>query len=733
MQERWPCATNSPVMAVVTAAEPNVPQRSPVVSTTTLRIALILALLTVVPLLPTAAGASASEITTVSNRADLVSGGDALVEISPAPTPGSVVDLDGTDVTDAFATGLDGRHLGLVSGLSIGDNTLTVTQPDGSGATLTIRNHPTEGPVFSGPHIMPWDCTTDAALGEPDANCNVDAVVDYQYVAEGGSGYQAYDPDNPPGDVAMVTTDAGATVPHIVRRERGSMNRGLYAFAFLHDPADGEPDPRDPGPGWNRKLHYTFGASCNTNNTQGSMPSVLNATRLAEGFAIATSSLNVLGHHCNPVLSAETAMMLKERVIETAGPIRYTMSTGGSGGAIGQLQVSNAYPGITNGLMPSSMFPDVWSTAMEVHDCVISTVYFAAAPFTPLQKAAVDGHGAPQSSCAAWLGTFAPGGIAMNGCYSNSGVPTTNTPDPQRDYNPVTNPDGCRATIQDIQRNVWGLRESDGFAHPAHDNTGVQYGLKALNLPATDPGKITMAQFLDLNARIGGVTVDGLPTPERTRMPDEVSEILYRSSMINDGRGLAQAAIINFAAGLNVEIHTPYHAYVLEARMAEIGHADNHVIWHNGPSGTAWDTMDDWLARVEAMGGIDPLFGMDPGAVKAARDGDVAFDSCWSGSTQQALAACESEVFADHRIQAGMDITHDATRCTKKPIDPADYAGAGVPLTPADLAALDLIFPDGVCDYTQPAVNQVESVQWLTYANGPGGEPLGPPPVSTAF
>jgi hypothetical protein len=672
------------------------------------------------------------EIRTLSTRADLVSGGDVLVEVVPPPADGAVVALDGVDVTDAFTLGLDGRYLGLVTGLALGGNDLVVTQPDGGGAALTLTSHPVEGPLFSGPHLQPWDCTTaDNGLGEPlDAGCNVEPVVDYHYISTAGGGYQTFDPADPPTDVATVTTDRGDTVRHIVRRERGAVNRGLYAFAFLHDPALGEPDPRSPQPGWNRKLHYPFGASCNVNQTQGAMPSVLDQTRLAEGFAIATSSLNVLGHHCNPVLSAETAMMLKERVVETAGPIRYTMSTGGSGGAIGQLQVSNSYPGITNGIMPGSTYPDVWTTAMEVHDCVVLET--AGVPLLPTQKAAVDGHGPPQSSCAAWIGLFAAGAIPFNGCFSDSAIPTASTPDPFRDYIPFVRPDGCRATLQDLQVNVWGRRAEDGFARRAMDNVGVQYGLAALNLPAGDPGKITMQQFLDLNARVGGVDIDGVRQLARTEMDAETAEIAYRSSMVNDGRGLARVAIIDFAASANVEIHTPYHAYAIEERMAAIGHEDTHVIWHNGPGGTAWDVMDAWLAAAEAAGAIDPLTGIDPEVLAATRP-EAAHDSCWEGGAQLPLEACADLVFADSRIQAGMSRAHDVLKCTLKPIDPADYAGAVLPVTPVDLVALQQIFPEGVCDYDQPGVGQVPSVPWLSYADGPGGEPLGPPPTSTAL
>ena len=58
---------------------------------------------------------AAATITTLSNRADLVSGGDVLVELvlPTASTAGLKVDVDGRDVTAAFA--IQGtRLIGLV-------------------------------------------------------------------------------------------------------------------------------------------------------------------------------------------------------------------------------------------------------------------------------------------------------------------------------------------------------------------------------------------------------------------------------------------------------------------------------------------------------------------------------------------------------------------------------------------------------------------------------------------
>ena len=70
------------------------------------------------------------QIKTISNRADLISGGDALVEIalSKAKLASSLrVQLNGRDVSSAFAVRGNGRILGLVSGLVNGNNVLVAS------------------------------------------------------------------------------------------------------------------------------------------------------------------------------------------------------------------------------------------------------------------------------------------------------------------------------------------------------------------------------------------------------------------------------------------------------------------------------------------------------------------------------------------------------------------------------------------------------------------------------
>ena len=70
-------------------------------------------------------------------------------------------------------------------------------------------------------------------------------------------------------------------------------------------------------------------------------------------------------------------------------------------------------------------------------------------------------------------------------------------------YDWATNPTGARASVFDHTISVYGRDPQTGFARRPVDNVGVQYGLQALN-----EGAITLAQFLDLNEKVGGLDVD---------------------------------------------------------------------------------------------------------------------------------------------------------------------------------------------------------------------------------
>ena len=124
------------------------------------------------------------DIVTLSNRADLISGGDALVEISvPYNVPlhqVSVLLNDDVDVTAMFRTDEAARTMrGVVTGLAVGTNTL-IADSNGIGngrprASLTITNHPIGGPVLLGSQTQPWVCATPTPKIDPATGATTNA------------------------------------------------------------------------------------------------------------------------------------------------------------------------------------------------------------------------------------------------------------------------------------------------------------------------------------------------------------------------------------------------------------------------------------------------------------------------------------------------------------------------------------------------------------------------------
>jgi hypothetical protein len=172
---------------------------------------------------------AAIEVHAVSGRADMVTGGSALIETT-APTDKFSASVNGHDVTQSFHASQSGAMLGRVEGLNVGKNELEIKSSKGS-AKLELVNYPITGPVFSGPHQKPFVCQTDqAGLGAPlDADCSFRTVVTYAYkstqppVARGRgatpdptalpAGFKAYDPAAPrPADLAKAKTISGASV-----------------------------------------------------------------------------------------------------------------------------------------------------------------------------------------------------------------------------------------------------------------------------------------------------------------------------------------------------------------------------------------------------------------------------------------------------------------------------------------------------------------------------------------
>jgi hypothetical protein len=629
-------------------------------------------------------------MTTLSSRPDMVSGGDALVEIRPIHKVD--VKLNGRDVSKAFHEDAKrGSMVGLVAGLRVGANTL-VAKEGGHSATLELINHPITGPIVSGEHLKPFVCETEeSGLGPAlDADCSAATKIEYFYKTQTGK-FLTMQEGSHPEDVAQTTTSDGKTVPYVVKVESGTINRSIYRIAMLES-------------AWNQRILYTFGGGCGTNYNQGknTAESALFDPALSRGFAHITSTQNVMQQHCNDNLSGEALMMIKEHFIKTYGVPAWTMGFGGSGGSIQQLLIAQNFPGLLDGLLPSLTYPDSISTRPDVTDCRLLMRYFDKdqATWTKDKQQAVEGY--TPGTCGAWNRSFID--IIVAAYAKGCGIPADQV------YDAVKNPHGARCTVWDTNVATFGRDPATGFAREALDNTGVQYGLKALN-----DGAIGKNEFLALNRGIGGYDRDGVPRAERSTADLEAVRLAYAAGRIDEAGGsLGSIPLLHYRSYNDPlgDIHDRIRDFVVRERLRRAnGRTDNQVLWvfPNGDraqsakiSGIAIDTMTKWLDGIQADNSGSPAIEKVVRAKPAS-----AVDGCWTadGTRIDDMAKC-NQIFPTHltpRLVAGAPLTDDIMKCQLKPLNRADYQ---VQFSADEWKQLGETFPIGVCDYSKPGVNQ---------------------------
>jgi hypothetical protein len=734
--------------------------------------------------------APAPEIVVLSNRADLVSGGDALVEIKwPAGTNPALakIALNNVNVKAAFAQRANGRYMGLVSGLQNGANLLTARIP-GSGAQITITNHPLGGPVFSGPQLQPWICARQPAqsvtvVGNPgstpatanattrasglgsnpvDDQCNAATVYSYYYRSATASAnctlgvgpgtcYTQYDPATTmPADaqIANFTNDRGDTVKDLIRVERGAINRTIYTLVTPFDPRE-ENLPWAPPKGWNGKLVWQFGASAAASRFQSpparSLYDSAGGLGLQRGFMVATASLTDHGTNSNDVLGAETVMMVKELIAEKYGPIRYTIGDGCSGGSIKQLSLASAYPGLIDGIQPQCTYADAFSPFIEVGDCgMLQGNYYASNPngqaLSTAKRAAINGH-TNTGFCSVWISSFLPALNPTQTANCGSGFPSALV------YNRTSNLRGVRCSGLDHSQNALGTFVGpDGItrANTMVDNVGVQYGLQALR-----DGVISAEEFVRVNEGVGGYDADLLWSAQRANARPEAVGYHYSAGYISDGRQLAKVPIIDMRGNQTSsgDIHANWRPYSVRDRLdRDFGGHGNQLIWKfNGASGSAapgaallrkaFLTMDAWLAAIEGDGSALPI---EQKVLNNKPAGAVDFCIATTGSTDAQLAttfgiedtACPVKQQSSPRQVAGGPRAENVYKCQLKPQVFSDPEYGGVQFSDAQKARLAAVFPDGVCNWSLPGVGQVPLTPWPSFAAGPGGQPMGAAPVS---
>jgi hypothetical protein len=543
----------------------------------------------------------------------------------------------------------------------------------------------------------------------------------------------------------------------VVRWERGTINRFIYSIAMLAPDATGLDDLT--GSAWNGRLIYYFQGGVGIGHYQGdpSGERMLYDHGLSQGYAIAYSTGTKTGTHYNLVVGGETALMVKERFIELYDLPLYTVGLGGSGGAIQQYVYGQNHKGLIDAAIPQYSYPDMVTQAIHVGDCEPLEFYMDVLDGSNTRwqtwsnRTLLEGMNASDtvfnpytqslgnSECVnGWRG-LSP--LALNPHYGHARG--------QELYEPQSAVAAIEWTHFGDLVNVYGVAE-DGFARNFWDNVGVQYGLTSVA-----SGEITPAEFLQVNAMIGGwknepeMVQEGSPffppgeidpanwdpwsarnqvystNPLASPAPRTEGDVIAMQAAYESGlvfHGEIDIPIIDWRHYLERELnmHNSHQSFAARQRIRNFqGQSDNQVIWFtDSVAGSRFDqtpealeVIDTWMANIRANPALGVAANKPPRAVDrcfdAAGQEIAAGDEVWDGILDDNPAGtCTQQfpIYSTARIVAGAPITGYLFKCHLKPVAEAvangDY-GVWAP-SPAEQVMLQQIFPDGVCDYSRP-------------------------------
>jgi len=589
-------------------------------------------------------------------------------------------------------------------------------------------------------------------------DCSIEPHVEYVYKSTDGE-FKPYVPSGDrPVDLAKTKTIEGKTVDFIVRWERGTINRFIYSIAMLA--------PYDDGPwrlnkkAWSGRLLYVFDGGVAIGHSQGnpSTSSMLPALALGRGYAVIYSTGTRTDTHYNLQLGGETALMVKERFIELYDEPLYTVGLGGSGGAIQQYIYAQNHPGLLDAAIPEYSYPDMVTQTVHVGDCELLEFYFDALDganprwSTWTNRTLIEGLNASDTLPNDYTGGKPGLTECVNGWRGLSPLclnPLYGFAPNQELYEPQSDILKTEWThFADIV-NIVG-RDTDGYARRYWDNVGVQYGLEAVAA-----GKITPEEFLKLNAVIGGWKEEGKmiqegspffppgvidlanwdpwsyrnqvfstdPTPApRTEGNVEAMQAVYKAGLVFMGK--IDIPVIDWRPYLEDELnmHNSHQSFAARQRIRDAkGNSNNQVIWFSDyvsgqvPDRTpeALEVMDEWMMNIlsrpwQGVAGNKPPRAVD-GCFSASGKQIAAGKHVWNGILDDKPdGACTKafKIYSTSRQVAGGPFKGSIFKCQLKSVSQAitdgDY-GVWTP-DPGEQFFLQMIFPDGVCDFSKPDV-----------------------------
>jgi Tannase-like family of unknown function (DUF6351) len=487
---------------------------------------------------------------------------------------------------------------------------------------------------------------------------------------------------------------------------------------------------------------------------------------LEEGYALVSSTGTVTATTYNLRLTGETATMIKEQFITRYGRPHFTFAIGGSGGAIQQTVYAQDFPGLLDGLIPSHPYPDMITQINPVGDCELAEFYFDVSNafynggnLDPLwlswpNRSLIEGMAgingfqsayAPPGGSIPWSPAERGSDECIEGWYGlTPEVINPQWPEINPNHLPESEMAGVHWDYYDDLKHIFGVNPDNGYAYNTFDNVGVQYGLLSLIR-----GEITPTQFIDVNAGIGGwmksweMPAPGFPFDPTSSVLDfwsqtdafdvaspgftgiaprtvgdpQAMENAYRSGLVF--LGAINNPIINLMAYLEPQLnmHSSREVFAIRQRLINArGNAYNQVIWGlpGIASGSVFTKLaqqalgleTSWLTTGKRpAGAMDACFDINGNLIA---EGPHVWDGEMNGnpSDDPSPGPCTQQypIFSSSRLLAGDRISEMTFKCALKPVSTAltDGTYGNVTFSPAQAAELEQIFPDGVCDYSQP-------------------------------
>ena len=367
---------------------------------------------------------------------------------------------------------------------------------------------------------------TDLIAGHSQ-NCLVNTNAGYFYKPIDVDELKRWpDPPEIPDDVDTFNWNGTPTM-FVVRIEQGTINRFIYTIAVLADPTEPLSEPTDKY--WNKYLIYYFHGGISAGKRQGiytfdvSLRDRMNDLR--NRYAVVMSTGNATEHHYNMWVARNTAQMVKQQFVSLYGAPDKTIGVGESGGAIQQYLFAETVPDLLDAIIPVYSYPDVETQMNWMPDCELLEYYFDVTAKNNErwrdhgQRTMIEGLASDPNR---WNHFYLVDDIfrilsfrwphsivGANECAMGWRLARTLIDDPRTTNRMYRYSDEVRqktrfSHFHDL-KDIYGVDEgsgpgaNDGFAFRIFDNVGVQYGLKSLQR-----GEISVAEFLHLNANIGG-------------------------------------------------------------------------------------------------------------------------------------------------------------------------------------------------------------------------------------